>query len=281
MSFLSLLTGGNRKKKRRKAPSPDKPRAPRAAVARALRHASASNGSPTAAELGQRIATALSTIETAVLAIDTVADKLREARDLVSAARATPDVGRRALFAGRYDDVRAEIDAAVGSASHNRINLINGRLIGGRASVFDIALDETGRAGIALQIVNLTTGAGGLALSPPRSGFAEDEELALIAAEITAAETLTANVGARFADHAALIADRLERLQSAAGARRIEPALPTGADASIIEEESAAPVDLSVAEVEERLHKLADRLAEKAAAIDSETSNSPIAEAAD
>lgn len=266
MGFLSLFTGGKRKKRRkRKGPPPDRPRAPRSAVARALRHVAAASGSPLAAEIGQRIATAFSTIETAVLAIDAVCDKLGEARDLVSAAQATSDAGRRALFAGRYDDVRAEIDALVGSASHNRVNLINGRLIGGRSPAFDIALDERGRASIAVQIANLTTGPGGLALSPPRSAFAEDAELATIAAEIVAAQALAASVSARFADHAALLSERLQRLQSAAGSRVIEAELPTGADAMPPAEEELGPVDLSIAEVEERLHKLADRLAERAA----------------
>lgn len=262
MGILALLTGGKGKKKKKK---PGKPRAPRRAVARALRHAAAAAGSPIAAGLGQRIATALSTIETAVLAIDSISDRLREARDLVAAAQATPDLGRRALFAGRYDDVRAEIDAIVGSASHNRVNLINGRLIGGNGRAFDIALDERGHARIAVQIVNLTTGSGGLSLSPPRSGFAEDEELATIAREIEQAQELAGNVCIRFADHAALISDRLARLQSAAGSRVIESELPTGADPRQVLEEERGPVDLSVAEVEERLHHVADRLADKLA----------------
>lgn len=273
MGILSLLAGGKKKTKRQSRTPPDQPRAPRSAVARALRQTAADAGAPLAAELGQRIATALSTIETAVLAIDTVSDKLNEARDLVEAARATPDVGRRALFAGRYDDVRAEIDAAVGSAAHNRINLINGRLIGGQLPAFDIALDERGHARLAIQIVNLTTGPGGLALSPPRSAFAEADELAAIAGEIAAARKLAGKVSAHFADHAALISDRLASLQAVAGPRAIEPHLPTGADADQRIEEEHHPVDLSVAEVEERLHKLADRLADKAALAELNTAN--------
>lgn len=260
MGIVSLLTGSRKKKK---SGTPAKPRAPRAAIRRALRHAAAVNGSSSAAELGQRIATGLSTIETAVLAIDTVADRLREARDLVHAAQATEDTGRRALFAGRYDDVRAEIDAAVGSASHNRVNLINGRLIGGQHPALDIAVDESGRAGIAIQVVNLTTGAGGLALSPPRSGFADDAELATIAAEIDAAQTLVSHVSGRFLDHAALISYRLARLQSAAGPRSIEPELPTGADlvtpAETPSDRELGPIELGITEVEHRLRELALR----------------------
>lgn len=276
MGILSRLAGGKQKKMKRRQKSgtpPDTPRAPQSAVARALRHIAVTSGSPFAVELGQHIATALSTIETAVLAIDTVCDKLKEARDLVEAARATPEVGRRALFAGRYDDVRAEIDAAVGAAAHNRVNLINGRLIGGQFPAFDVALDERGHARLAIQVVNLTTGAGGLALSPPRSAFAEADELTVIAAEIAAARALVAKVSGLFADHAALIADRLASLQIAAGSLAIEPHLPTGADADQFVEEDHRPVDLSVAEVEERLHKLADRLADEAALVELNTVN--------
>ncbi|MEN6542939.1 hypothetical protein [Parvibaculum sp.] len=257
MGIVSLLLGSSKKKKKRRPPT--KPRAPRSAVARALRHTAAGAGSRSAAELGQRIATSLSTIETAVLAIDTVGERLREALDLVHAAMATEDPGHRALFAGRYDDLRAEIDAAVGSASHNRINLINGRLIGGKHQALDIELNEDGRAGVAVHVVNLTTGAGGLELSPPRSGFAEDEELSLIAGEITAAQTLVTQVSERFLDHAALIADRLARLQSAAGPRSIEPELPTGADAASPEDDDLGPIELGITEIEHRLRLLAER----------------------
>ncbi len=259
MGIVSLLTGS---KKKKKGGNPDKPRAPRAAIRRALRHTAATSGSSSAAELGQRIATGLSTLETAVLAIDTVADRLREALDLVRSAQATDDPGRRALFAGRYDDVRAEIDAAVGSASHNRINLINGRLIGGQHPALDIVLDESGRGGVAVPVVNLTTGAGGLELSPPRSGFADDAELATIAAEIDAAQTLVSRVSARFLDHAALISDRLARLQSVAGPRSIDSILPTGADVATPHGEvdgELGPIELGIADVEHRLRQLAER----------------------
>lgn len=247
MRLASLL---KRRRKTRRAPPPEEtPRAPRSAVARALRHSAAAANYRSAAELGTRIATALSTIETAVLAIDAVNDRLREAAALVEAAGKNDNLGRRALLAGRYDDVRAEIDAAVGSAAHNRINLINGCMIGGLHTTFDIALDEEGRAGIAIAVVNLTTGSGGLGLSPPRSAFAESAEIAAILAEIDAAQSRIAEVSLRFADHAALIADRLARLQRLAGASPIESPFPVGADAGQFDaEDDARPLDLENAE---------------------------------
>lgn len=260
MRLASLLN--LRRKKKRKAPTPEAPRASRGAVARALRHSAAASSYRSAAELGTRIATALSTIETAVLAIDAVSERLREAGDLAQSASTSSDLGRRALLAGRYDDVRAEIDATVGSATHNRVNLINGRLIGGQRATFEIALDEEGRAGIALSVVNLTTGAGGLELSPPRSAFAEDDEIAMIMREIAAAQVHVGNVSLRFADHAALIADRLARLQELAGTQSIETGLPTGADMEPPSPaaDEAQPMDLGIAEVEHRLRELSDRL---------------------
>jgi hypothetical protein len=244
-------------------PTPEEtPRVTPAALKRALRSSATASGSLTAAELGQRIATALSTIETAVLAIDAVTERMREAADLVADAGRSADIGRRALLADRYDDLRAEIDAIVGSASHNRINLICGRRIGGQHTSFEIALDGEERAGVSIPIVNLTTGPGGLSLSPPRSAFAEDAEIDAIAAEIDAARSLAAGAAERFADHAALIADRLARLIAIAGSHPVETQLPTGIDTAIVDSAPGHDVEyeLGMGAVEEKLRALADRL---------------------
>jgi acid phosphatase family membrane protein YuiD len=245
MRLTSLLK--RRQKSKRPLPPVEEPRVSASAIKRALRHTAAMPRSHSATIQGQRVATALSTIETAVLAIDVIADRLREAAGLVSEAGKTDNLGRRALLAGRFDDVRSEIDATVGSASHNRINLINGMLIGGQSPAFDIALDVEGRAGIAISIVNLTTGARGLALSPPRTAFAEDAEINMILEEIDRAQLRISEVGLRFADHAALVADRLARLQKLAGSRPILSDVPTGADITDPALEPAslsAPLDL-------------------------------------
>lgn len=250
---------------RRKLEPPTPEEAPRVspeALRRALRSTATASGSLSAAELGQRIATALSTIETAVLAIDAVTERLREAADLVADAGRNADIGRRALLADRYDDIRAEIDAIVGSASHNRINLISGRRIGGQYTSFQIALDGDDRAGVSIPVVNLTTGPGGLSLSPPRSAFAEDAEIESIAAELAAARLLAAGGAERFADHAALIADRLARLMALAGSHAIETQLPTGIDAQDAESAAASDAEyqLGMGAVEEKLRALASRL---------------------
>jgi hypothetical protein len=64
-------------------------------------------------------------------------------------------------------------------------------------------------------------------------------------------------VSERFADHAALISERLARLIEMAGAHRIGTWLPTGADAA---EETALALDPAMAEVEGKLRDLAERL---------------------
>lgn len=273
------------------------PRATQDAVARALRGTSRHAGSLSAAELGQRIATSLSTVETAVLAIDAVSDLLREAADLASDAARSDDPGRRALLAGRYDDLRSEIDATVGAATHNRVNLIAGRRSPRHPASFEIALDMEGRRGIAIPIVNLTTSADGLSLSPPRSAFDEDEEIDMILAEIDLAREMTDAAAVRLADHAALVAERIETLRGEAGDRTIDSAVPTGADApashddldDIAEEtaqklpdamdENMNAVDNKLQALAERLNKRVGEAAERAAQKNEE--NSDIEEDAD
>ena len=255
MRLNSLLK--RRQKAKRQLPPAEAPRAAPSAIKRALRSLPSSGNSHSAAVVGQNIATALSTIETAVLAIDVVNDSLREAAGLASEARKTDNLGRRALLAGRFDDVRSEIDATVGSAAHNRVNLINGCLINGKTATFDIALDSEGRSGVAINVVNLTTGARGLSLSPPRTAFVEDEEIAMILGEIDQARTRITDVSIRFADHAAFIANRLEQLQQQAGSYLIQSHLPTGVDAdgpAQEKEDIQRPLDLSaeVSELEPR-----------------------------
>jgi len=273
MGILSRLTMF---RKRETQSAEETPQVSREALARVLRMGNHTRGSLSAAELGQSIATSLSTIETAVLAIDALAERLREAHDLLADAARNPDLARRALLAGRYDDLRDEIDAIVGSASHNRVNLINGRLIEGRYSSFSTALDQEGRAGVSLPVVNLTSSPEGLSLSPPRSAFSEDAEVTMIAAEVDAARDRVLRISEHYADHAVMMADRLSRLQLAAGSRIIASVLPTGADAPLPAEpvslakgeKSPGPslIDIGIEEVETKLRAINERIAQKAEA---------------
>lgn len=284
MGILSRLAAFRKRETQR---SEETPQVSREALARVLNSGNGSRGSLSAAELGQSIATSLSTIETAVLAIDALAERLREAHELLADAARNPELGRRALLAGRYDDLRDEIDAIVGSASHNRVNLISGRLIEGRHASFSTALDLEGRAGVSLPVVNLTSSPEGLSLSPPRSAFAEDAEIHMITAEIDAARDRVLRVSEHYADHAVMMADRLSRLQIAAGSRIIAPVLPTGADApqpaepetAARAEKKSAPslIDMGIEEVESKLRAINERIALKAEA---QSADSPAPEPA-
>lgn len=257
MGLFSLFRSN---KKLEPPPAEAAPPVTPAAMPRALRATAVTKGSYNAAELGERIATALSTIETAVLAVDAITERLREAADLAADAASGDDLGRRALLAGRYDELREEIDGIARSATHNRVNLIAGRRVAGKPASFDIAFDDEERSGVAIQIVNLTSGEGGLALSPPREAFADDGEIAAISAEIAAARQISARASDRFADHAALISERLSRLMEMAGPREIGTLVPTGADPQDEAHPASGP---AMAEVEDKLRALSERLGEK------------------
>lgn len=257
MGLFSLFRRNNRLEP---PPAEAAPPVTPAAMQRALRATATNKGSYNAAELGERIATALSTIETSVLAIDAIAERLREAADLAADAASSADLGRRALLAGRYDELREEIDGIARSATHNRVNLIAGRRVAGKPASFDIAFDGEERSGVSIQILNLTSGEGGLSLSPPREAFADDGEIDAIRAEIDAARQTAAQASDRFADHAALISERLSRLKEMAGPREIGTRLPTGADPA---EEAHPATGPAMAEVEDKLRMLSEKLGER------------------
>jgi hypothetical protein len=92
----------------------------------------------------------------------------------------------------------------------------------------------------------------------------------MILGEIDLAQTRLAEVSMRFADHAALIADRLSRLQLLAGNARIESELPTGADAEDPNEREDArhPMELLAALPAENVG--APQETDEALALDSE-----------
>lgn len=73
---------------------------------------------------------------------------------------------------------------------------------------------------------------------------------------------LAAGSADRFADHAALIADRLARLIAMAGSHAVETQLPTGIDAQDAEGTAASDAEyqLGMGAVEEKLRALATRL---------------------
>jgi hypothetical protein len=176
------------------------------AVLRTMRNMA--NGAPAAvAKAGSEIATALNTVETAILAIDTVADLLIEAELLADTARDTESAGRRALVANRYLSLLDKIGETVARSSHNGMNLLDGN-----EPTYEIELDADRRASIMLHGANLSADAGGLALTRPRESFASTTEIERTIAEIDAARRTADRVADLFADSAAVLAERLSRL---------------------------------------------------------------------
>lgn len=193
------------------------------AVTRAMRNVA--KGAPVAiAKAGAEIATALNTVETAILAIDAVSDQLIEAELLADTARDTESAGRRALIANRYISLLDKISQTVTRSSHNGMNLLDGV-----QHTYDIKLDSDGRASIALHGANLTVDAGGLGLTRPQEAFASLVEIERTIAEIDAARRTTSRVSDLFADSAAVLAERLSRLDQDFGPEAVIASHPSGA----------------------------------------------------
>lgn len=193
------------------------------AVTRVMK--SLATGAPAkVAKAGAEIATALNTVETAILAIDMVGDLLVEAELLTATARETESVGRRALIANRYITLLHTIANTVDRAEHNGINLLDGT-----RSTHEIKLDSDDRASIALHVANLTTDAEGLDLTAPREEFASQVEIERTIAEIDAARRMAARTADLFADSSAVLAERLARLDQDFGPDAALATKPTGA----------------------------------------------------
>jgi hypothetical protein len=193
------------------------------AVIRAMR--TMAKGAPVAvAKAGAEISTALNTVETAILAIDAISDQLIEAELLADTARDTESVGRRALIANRYLSLLDTISETVRRSAHNGMNLLDGV-----QAVYEIMLDAEGRASIILHGSNLTVEMGGLGLSRPQEAFASLVEIERTIAEIDAARRTTSRVADLFSDSAAVLAERLSRLDQDFGTDATTASQPSGA----------------------------------------------------
>ncbi len=193
------------------------------AVTRVMK--SLSKGAPASvAQAGAEIATALNTVETAILAIDTIADLLIEAELLTATARDTQSAGRRALISNRYNKLLHTVSETILRAEHNGMNLLDGN-----RNTYEIKLDSDERASIALHVANLTTETEGLGLSAPLEAFASQVEVERTIAEIDAARRTTSRVADLFADSSAVLAERLARLDQDFGPTAAQATRPTGA----------------------------------------------------
>ncbi|MEQ9518107.1 MAG: hypothetical protein RLN89_01570 [Parvibaculum sp.] len=200
------------------------------AITRTLR--TMAKGAPVSvAKAGAELATALNTLETAILAIDTISDLLIEAETLAATARDTDSLGRRALTAKRYNALLEAIAIAIAHSEHNGINLLDGN-----RSTYEIFLDVHHRASVALHVANLTIERGGLGLTRPREDFASQTEVEKIIAEIDAARRVTSRTADLFVDSAAVMAERLSRISHEFGSEATIADIASGGMSSLAHE---------------------------------------------
>jgi hypothetical protein len=161
------------------------------------------------ARQGQRAADALSAVggplaalEAALGVIDTIQALVREAEELIGSAR-EGDLGRRALLAERYDDIRLELDRIIRESGEGETPLI-----GQNAKGISIAVG-TGRKAVAIRPINLETGEEGIDLPPPESAFEENDELDLIERKLLAFSGRIARAAEVFVADAALLSNSI------------------------------------------------------------------------
>lgn len=192
------------------------------AITRTLRMMA--KGAPVSvAKAGAELATALNTIETAILAIDTISDLLVEAETLAATARDTESLGRRALTAKRYTSLIDAITVAIIQSEHNGMNLLDGN-----RATYEIYLDASQRASVALHVANLTIERSGLGLTHPREAFASQTEIEKCMAEIDAARRITSRTADLFVDSAAVMAERLSRINQEFGSEATIAGIASG-----------------------------------------------------
>jgi hypothetical protein len=203
--LLDLLLPPIKKKKKKKRKQQARPDAQiRATAHRGLARLQAH----TQAQQGQRAADALSAVggplaalETALGVIDSVQSLIREAEELIASARES-DVGRRALLAERYDDIRLELERIVRETSE-----CDAPLIGPNAKGISIQVG-TAKKSVAIRPISLETGPeGGLDLPAPETGFEENDELDTIERKLLATSGRIARAAEVFVADAALLSN--------------------------------------------------------------------------
>ncbi len=125
---------------------------------------------------------ALGAIEDALISVDAIRAALDEAAELTEEALETPDEGRRALCAERYDDLRRAINEACGASAPE-----SDCLTAHAKARLEVALDPNGRSRHVVRGADLSTGAQGLDLPPPLEAFVSDDEIRTMQAAIATA----------------------------------------------------------------------------------------------
>jgi len=153
------------------------------------------------------IRAALLAIEAVLYKIDQIRDIIEEAYDVALSARETEDAAARALLADSYDEMRLSLEAVADENDED-----SGPLIGKRRRTIEVRLG--GQAKYSVSPVRLDASAQGLALSPPRGGFADDDEVMDTLEELDRALQKADRVAASYCRDAQFLMARLE-LQAA------------------------------------------------------------------
>jgi hypothetical protein len=200
--LLDLILPPKKKKKKRPQRADPQSRA-------VARHGLARLKAQNQLQQGQRAADVLSAVggplaalEAALGVIDTLQALIREADELVGAARES-DIARRALLSERYDDIRFELERIVKDSSEGGLALIghSGKSINVTAG--------GGKKAVSIRPINLESGPDGLGLPPPETGFAENEELDLVERRLSVISGRIARAAETFVANAALLSNSL------------------------------------------------------------------------
>lgn len=147
-----------------------------AGVSRALRATTPSPEAPRR-DVDEAIMATLSTIESALFAVDTLRDILEQALDIAHSAFAADDPGGRALLAESYDEIRLTISKTIDNLDPRAASLI-----GKNAHNVDVRLG--GKANYSVSAFRLDLSPKGLNLDPPRDAFATNAEIEGVLTEI-------------------------------------------------------------------------------------------------
>lgn len=174
-------------------------------VNRALRAAIAE---PSKQDATEAVRTALTTIESALFAVDTLRDILEQALDIAHSAQAAGEAGGRALLAESYDEIRLSISKVIDALEPPAAGLI-----GKAPHTLDVKLG--GKAHYSVSAVRLDLSPKGLALDPPRDAFSTDAEIDRVLAAIDAALVKADRAAANFCRDAQFLIARMPQAATA------------------------------------------------------------------
>lgn len=177
-------------------------------VNRALRGAGGSE--PNRRQADETVMAALSTIESALFAVDMLRDTLEQALDVAHSAFAADDPGGRALLAESYDEIRLSIARTIEELDPRAASLV-----GKNAHSLDVQLG--GKANYSVSAFRLDLSPKGLSLDPPRDAFSSDAEIERVLAEIDAALQKADRAASAFCRDAQFLIARLPAGQTKTG----------------------------------------------------------------